>query len=284
MGEYPFRPELSSVEIALFRKLLDKHDLSDHEQLIAPWLQRCIGIHKDGDDDYSEVGNSRLAGLPDLPPGWGWPTRTYELDDAPVMLSFAGQFNLAELAPYQTQLPPKGILYVFLDADPYESQSKVLYYDGPLEALRRYPLTRRQVKLRMFDTDMATVDELPLWYPRRVRFEGGLSIPSYKFRLYKDKFYDDFELGDRYLEVQGDLRGDFEHSLFLHPFYQGADPCDLGDDEPTGAPKGTTLFCFESDEDLGFSFGSYGCKQIVIPRDRLIMGDFSWVYTTEQGN
>lgn len=284
MGEYPFRPELSSVEILLFRKLLQKHQLSEYEKLIAPWLQRCIGIHKDGPDDYSEVGNSRLAGLPDLPPGWAWPTRTYDEEDPPVMLTFAGQFNLEELAPYQTLLPPKGMLYVFLDADPYDSRSKVLFYDGPMHVLRRYPLTRRQVRLKMFDTDMAHVDELPLWFPRRVRFEGGLSIPAYKFRLYKDLFYENFELGDSYLEVQGDLRGDFEHSLFLHPFYQGADPCDLGIDSPSGSPKGITLFCFESDEELGFSFGSYGCKQIVIPRDRLILGDFSRVYTTEQGN
>jgi uncharacterized protein YwqG len=55
------------------------------------------------------VGNSRVGGLPDLPPGVGWPTWNS------VPQAFIAQINLAEAAPFDVDhlLPSDGVLSFF---------------------------------------------------------------------------------------------------------------------------------------------------------------------------
>lgn len=64
-------------------------------------------------DDNMAVGASKLGGLPDLPQGFSWPYR----GEKP--LTFIGQFNLAEIAPYDIEaiLPKRGLLSFFFEAD-----------------------------------------------------------------------------------------------------------------------------------------------------------------------
>ncbi|HEY8151376.1 MAG TPA: YwqG family protein [Vicinamibacteria bacterium] len=59
------------------------------------------------------LGASRLGGRPDLKPGFSWPS----WKDRP--LSFVGQVNLADVAPYPfcSRLPSSGLLSFFYDQD-----------------------------------------------------------------------------------------------------------------------------------------------------------------------
>lgn len=57
------------------------------------------------------LGESRIGGDPDVPPGFAWPWR------GEVPMSFLAQFNMAELAPYAVSglLPAEGMLHVFYE-------------------------------------------------------------------------------------------------------------------------------------------------------------------------
>ena len=87
------------------------------------------------------LGQSRIGGTPDLPPGFQWPKY------GGLSLSFVAQFDLAELAHQPTVLPlPKdGNLAFFYDSKRrtsgmYENDrgsAVVAYFPGPASALER---------------------------------------------------------------------------------------------------------------------------------------------------
>jgi uncharacterized protein YwqG len=90
--------------------------------------------------DTLKIGQSRVGGLPDLPPDIPWAT-----DRKGSPLSFIAQINCRELKPYDLDnlLPDAGLLYFFYDAeqeaigvDPKDREKfKVVFYDGPFRNL-----------------------------------------------------------------------------------------------------------------------------------------------------
>jgi len=84
-------------------------------------------------EDYSNVGNSRVGGLPDLPLNYEYP-----LSKNGYLLQFVAQINLADLE-YEVikNLPKTGILYFFQLLDD-EYDYKVLYFNGKLTELRQF--------------------------------------------------------------------------------------------------------------------------------------------------
>lgn len=125
-----------------------------------------IAVQPAADGDF-ETGHSKIGGLPDLPPGVEWPTwtppvcpmtptffqRLFSRRIAPpeepklTHLSFISQFNLSEVAPYDTEsaLPASGMLYFFYDATdmvwyddpPNKAGWRVIYWSGDVSRLRR---------------------------------------------------------------------------------------------------------------------------------------------------
>jgi uncharacterized protein YwqG len=122
-------------------------------------------------DDTTEVGASKLGGLPDLPSGLRWPRwlgwpedrdanaanpepmpENYEDRDAERdgPMCFLGQFRLTDVAPYDVEglLPHTGMLYVFcalwvdaLGESPKDRGAwRVIYRDVAPSNLRRTPL------------------------------------------------------------------------------------------------------------------------------------------------
>jgi hypothetical protein len=76
-----------------------------------------------------KLGITKRGGLPHLPPHLGWPS------SQPM---FGAQYNCRDLAlcDFRCLFPLTGILYFFFDGFIDEPQpAKVLYYDGPHEAL-----------------------------------------------------------------------------------------------------------------------------------------------------
>jgi len=105
-----------------------------------------IGLTSSGRDDYSQKGNTRFYGLPDLPSEIEYP-RFYEkeqyADDEDyanaTCYRFVAQINLADLKGMCDYLPEQGILYFFLQTQygfANNHESRVYYYNGALENLR----------------------------------------------------------------------------------------------------------------------------------------------------
>ncbi|MEK5404575.1 YwqG family protein [Paenibacillus sp. FSL W8-0439] len=117
-------------------RILEEHSLDEElKKEINQEAQAAIQFHLDHKENYERVGNSRIAGYPDLPPSIEWPCNS----DGEYY-TFIAQINLSELpfSPFEG-LPHQGILYFFLGLDEpaYDIDDKVFYYNGDSSALKK---------------------------------------------------------------------------------------------------------------------------------------------------
>lgn len=88
------------------------------------------------DDENIAVGQSKIGGAPDVPPGFEWPTvevsrwKFFGREREEKPLGFLAQFDLAELAPFDLnhELPTTGMLSFFYTID--GSSSKLFDSNG----------------------------------------------------------------------------------------------------------------------------------------------------------
>jgi hypothetical protein len=91
--------------------LLARPGLERYSSALRALASPCIRIFIEQADDSSlRAGASRLGGRPDLPPDMDWPAWH-------VPMAFIAQFNLSELAPFDTEhaLPTNGLLSFFAE-------------------------------------------------------------------------------------------------------------------------------------------------------------------------
>lgn len=87
--------------------------------------------------DPDQIGSSRSGGLPDLPETLSWP-----IHDGQAM-AFLAQINFGELeSDFVPYLPDSGWLYFFVSEPTvwHGIPHRVLYFDGPVEALQKTAL------------------------------------------------------------------------------------------------------------------------------------------------
>ncbi len=95
------------------RKLLQDAGLGVAAERILTLSRPAIEIDTISTDDAKiPTGASKMGGLPDLPSGVAWPMWH-------VSMAFIGQFNLAEVAPFDQEhlLPTSGLLSFFYETD-----------------------------------------------------------------------------------------------------------------------------------------------------------------------
>ncbi|WP_230199486.1 DUF1963 domain-containing protein [Bacillus ndiopicus] len=116
--------------------VLNKYDVTDNEELKALFLEHTkisLRFELEGEETFEQVGNSRIAGRPDLPPSITWPCT----DDGEAY-TFLAQINLSEL-PFlpSNSWPATGMLYFFLGLDEpaYDIDHQIIYYNGDLTNL-----------------------------------------------------------------------------------------------------------------------------------------------------
>jgi uncharacterized protein YwqG len=188
------------MKLAELHERLAANGLDKYFPILQPFLRNAIRLYPQTTNESGiKIGQSRIGGCPDLPPGVSWPSdRGYQKKvkkkffffgkkverREPLPLSFIAQINLAEVAPFDPEnlLPKTGILYFFYSAeqdswgfDPKDvDQFSVIYYDGDLTTL----------SATAFPEDL----------PPHARFKAGalemrseISLPSYTHEVY-DKF------------------------------------------------------------------------------------------------
>lgn len=116
-----------------FQSKLSEHELSE---ALLPVAKLALVLDHEEDEDYSQLGNTRFGGWPDLPPSIPYPR--FGNNEIPgksdYVYEFLGQLNCEQLASHQDYLPRTGLLYFFLDTV-HEMNPKVIYWDGPAEDL-----------------------------------------------------------------------------------------------------------------------------------------------------
>lgn len=118
-------------------------------------------------DGKLPVGASRLFGTPDYFEGFEWPT--INVDGEEYDLSFIGQINLREVAPYDKDglLPHEGILYFFYDLDEMPTEAydtdacRVIYHetDEDLSPVRYVDENGEDVSFREMAVEFECVSE-----------------------------------------------------------------------------------------------------------------------------
>lgn len=192
--------------------------LADYFDVLAPLAKQSIRITLDTRDENTlPIGASKFGGCPDLPGDVAW----FRMERANIPLSFIGQVNLAEIAPFDLEhkLPECGMLYFFYDCStapdgmpwgfaPEDSDGwRVYFYDGDMSALSRKapPADLKENENGMlFGTSgmhFETVAELP---STESDLTDGLDVP------------DDEELQDRYWQWLDEHTPELSNKLLGH--------------------------------------------------------------------
>lgn len=244
--------------------------------------------------DALKLGQSRIGGVPDLPPGFPWPR--YD----GLGLSFIAQLDLAELATQLTVLPlPKqGSLAFFYDSeqrtwgfDPKDRGSAlVAYFPGPASSLIRTPIPHDVSDSGRFQwclVDYHREETLPdAWSPhfdpelseeeQNLKFEFGdamrddANAPCHRLGGYADCVQNPMEL-ECQLVTNASKR-------FASGLYRGDDATgyeDLPEAElAPGALDWRLLLQIDSDDDADMMWGDCGRIYYWIREDDLRAHDF----------
>ncbi|AJH83099.1 conserved domain protein [Bacillus cereus W] len=175
--------------------LIDKYGLTHLKEELINTVFPCVKVVPKQEETVA-IGSSKIGGIPDLPCAFEYPMHK----GSP--LQFIAQFNLNDLQNIGMNhaLPKTGMLYFFTVGNYFEEDvnptgaGRVLYYDVPVEQLRR-------------------ADELQTNYNQcAITFELTYKLP--------ELFIEDEADSDRFLQLLEELIPDNydNHQMFGEPF------------------------------------------------------------------
>lgn len=259
---------LETLEQAISTAGLDAYK----EGLVAR-TRKAVALATTEADTYTETGNHRFGGLPDLPKGEAYPTFT-DWEEQTRGLQFIAQINCAAIAHLQDYLPRTGILYFFI-VDQEEMGPKVIYYDGDMSAL---------ISAKELDIDPDFIYEQNGIFPP-FRAEAGV-YPSTPVMYNAHHLYPELsemeELYDETEALETALKGGAVtpvHSMNSYVFKQHDTPEMEAVNEKKGKPdEWMVLLRVSSDRNPGFCFFDAGEIYFVIHKSDLARKDFSNVF------
>jgi len=137
----PFHARHYPEEFARFEKIVAKYPNIDNSARAGLYANARLAIAyiTEKEDDYSQVGNTRFFGIPDLPPNVAYPKIDPDKENEENLCKFIAQINFAELKGMCDYLPESGILYLFVDSIWDESvfKYKHFFYEGDLKELQK---------------------------------------------------------------------------------------------------------------------------------------------------
>ena len=234
--------------------------LSEAGPVILRAARDAVKIESTIPDDYSQPGNSRLGGFPDLLNPALFP-RTDGL-----YWIFLAQINLADLARLNGYLPRSGVLSFFLDSTE-GLNGRVLFYQGDPRALT----TVRHGGAE----EMVAPDDDYTQKPHRVKFERMFSLPHDP----PDGIQDD-QASEAYEKCEA-LHEGADHHINGYTFTQHESPQQQAANELRGQPEEWVPFLqLGWDSKVGFCFWDAGTLTFTIHREDLRRWDFSRVHVS----
>ena len=214
-------------------------------------IRKSISIKSSTPDDYSQPGNSRMGGFPDLADENQLP-RT---DDGIWIFLF--QINLADIAELNSYLPKSGLLSFFVKSLE-EFECKVIFYEG--EAA--------QLKTVRFDPQDLTDDQDDYTAtPFHVDFAAGTSLPY---------IYIDGPNQAKFEAIHETVNTVGDHCLNGDTFTQGDSPAVQSANQLGGtAEEWVSLLKLGYDHQVGFCFWDAGTLTFTIHQEDLRRHDFS---------
>lgn len=95
--------------------LIKKEKLTDHKKALRSLVKKALLFNNAGDEDYSEIGNQRFGGMPDLPLSIEYPEYYDDYTKNNYLYEFIGQINCETVASLQDYLPRTGTLFFFFE-------------------------------------------------------------------------------------------------------------------------------------------------------------------------
>ena len=221
---------------------------------IAKVAREAIKIEATTPDDYSQLGNSRLGGFPDLTDGSLFPKTDGKY------WSFLAQLNLADIAPLNRYLPPSGLLSFFVDTDYYEN-CRVLFTqeDCSFSTIRHAG-----------EDEMLNPNDDYTQKPHRAKFTRFFSLPHNAPEGVE---------GDQALESYDNsesLRNQCDHHINGYTFTQHESPEAQAAAKRKGQPhEWVPLLQLGWDGEVGFCFWDAGTLTFCIHQEDLRRWDFS---------
>jgi len=142
----PFHARHYPEEFARFEKAVANYPNIDNTARAGLYANARLAIAyiTETEDDYSQVGNTRFFGLPDLPPNTQYPTANRSTSNTKHNVNgnlcrFIAQINFSELKGMCDYLPESGILYIFVESiwDEAIFPYKFFFYDGDVNQLQK---------------------------------------------------------------------------------------------------------------------------------------------------
>jgi uncharacterized protein YwqG len=248
---------------------LAHHGLERVAAAIRPLAREAIHLTTAGPDDYSQLGNTRLGGLPDLPVGLTWPTVTGE--DGRAHLGFLAQVNLSQLPRTADELlPQEGMLYFFSEEVGGHDFVRAIYHPGGGR------LKRAKARARLcpfFDEGDSNLR------PHQATVRLVVSTPNYASWDPEAKemwqALQELDLTDAYFDLQKSLIGPKHgrpgqgHQLLGYP--TGV--------RLTGKPSDDRVLLFEMDSDkaIGTCWSDSGLLHVLIHQNDLTARRFDRV-------
>jgi len=113
-------------------KLIDELELGEFKRIVLTDLDFNYRLQSFEDEDYSQLGNTRLGGLPDLPKEIDYPC------NKEGYYNLLCQINFEEFTNKLSKLPEKGILYIF-DGHSSENDFVTFFFKNTENLERKSP-------------------------------------------------------------------------------------------------------------------------------------------------
>jgi uncharacterized protein YwqG len=243
----PVHPSLMSA--------IQQAGLAELSAPITKVAREAIQIESTTSDDYSQLGNSRLGGFPDLLDQTLFPKTDGKY------WSFLAQLDLTDIAPLNRYLPPSGLLSFFVDTDYYEN-CRVLFTQEERGSLSTIRHAGEEVMLNPNDDYTQK--------PHRVKFTRIFALPhNTPVGVDGDHASESYDNGEC-------LRNRCDHHINGYTFTQRESPQKQAAAKRKGqAHEWVPLLQLGWDGKVGFCFWDAGTLTFCIHQEDLRRWDFS---------
>lgn len=264
---------LSPENETKLRQAIADANLTTVEDLIVSNAVECATMLTTEPDDYSQVGNSRYGGLPDLPVGYEWPQASGHYGE------FLMQINLSNVPPFVGKcLPDVGMLYFFWD----DREPCVCYVEADAELVKTFPPDYEDPDVVKYAADGRPIIQQKPWYaiskPHRLEIYAAIDLPEWVSESHSDIIGTLIDGGnedgeDRYKEMARDFArrglGDYDESwagkLQGQPCWIGIIP-EWDEVHPKDAPDQLFFALLNSNESVNMTYADAGYLLLYVPR------------------